>query len=292
MTPGRQSLLGPVISYHLLHSACAFNQPAVVLVRDEERMGPLRVQKIQLLFLLRGKPAGAVVSLAPGGNHQAPPRLQHSDHLFDVLLLVGHVLPGLTGPDQVESVVRKGHVHGVHNLELSVGHPLLLVHLCASLHLGRTDGDSSHFRLRQGLGKVAGGAPKPAAHVQDLGGLDRVRVVLAALVPRHPRKLHHPVDELVPGLDGGLLEGALGPVFVAVVAQVDVLPPVLLQHPLLSPCVVLSGHGVVVLGGLVGPGRLIQLVLQPEQGPPGQTSHHHSFHWYPRGCTRGSGGRC
>ena len=51
--------------------------------------------------------------------------LENSGHLFDIQLLVWHVLAGLTGPHQVKGVIWEVQVEGIHDLEAAVAQTLL-----------------------------------------------------------------------------------------------------------------------------------------------------------------------
>ena len=93
-------------------------------------------------LLVEGSPT--LVALAPGGHHDAAARLEHARHLFDVPLLVGHVLAALASPHKVETVVREVHGQGVHHAELGVGDVLLLRESSSALSLVARESDAHH----------------------------------------------------------------------------------------------------------------------------------------------------
>lgn len=62
----------------------------------------------------------ALFPLAPACDDEGSSRLEHPDHLLDVLLLVRHVLPALARPHEVERLVRPLHREGIHHLEVDV----------------------------------------------------------------------------------------------------------------------------------------------------------------------------
>merc|ERR1712078_117653 len=106
--PGGQRGVGPVVPADPLQPG-AGHQPLELLDGDEVGVRPLLAQEPELLpFLLGEGRRGGLLPLAPAGHHEVAPRRQHARHLLDVELLVGHVLPALAGPHQVELAAEQG----------------------------------------------------------------------------------------------------------------------------------------------------------------------------------------
>ena len=79
-------------------------------------LGPVGISTHSLTHLL-GEGLAILISLAPGGDDDAPPRLEHTRHFLHVALLVRHVFAALAGPHIVEAVVRELHLQRVHHLD-------------------------------------------------------------------------------------------------------------------------------------------------------------------------------
>ena len=255
MPPARDCLPRPVVRVHLLHSRRPFDQRGVVLDGYEVRVRPLLVQVVEVHQVLIRKRRRSR-ALAPGGDDEPTPGLEHSHHLLDVLLLVRHVLAGLARPHQVEGVVREVHRQRVHHPERRVWQVLLRRQLCGPLDLLRREGDAGDPRVRpERLGDVSRCTPYAAPHVEHLRGF------VGALGPGQ-----HLVAKVELGLDEVLhlasQQGAraLGQVLVTVVPQVDVLAPVVLEDLFLGPRVVLPPHGGPVHPR---PAWSVQIYLQP-----------------------------
>ena len=261
--PRPNGVLHPVGAAHGRHLIGTLHQPAVLLDGHEVRVRPLLVQKLEVLLLLRGE-RRRCLALAPGGDDDRTPRLEHADHLLDVLLLVRHVLAGLARPHQVEGVVREVHRQRVHHLERRVWQVLLRRQLGGALDLVRGQGDALHLGVGpEALGEVPGGAADAAPDVEHPGGFRRAF-----------RPFQHLIDKVELGLDEILHVAAeqgartFGHVLVGVPPEVDVFAPVVLEDAFLGPRVVLLADGAdaAVLGpGDVRPGWPIEDVLQRER---------------------------
>mmetsp|Transcript_16239 Transcript_16239/g.22445 ORF Transcript_16239/g.22445 Transcript_16239/m.22445 type:complete len:317 (-) Transcript_16239:322-1272(-) len=235
VAPAVDGLFYPVFCRKGLHDACAVHHACVLLIGDEIRVRPLVVQVLQVVLVLLSKGSGGfLVALAPSRHRQRAPRSKHPHHLFNILLLIRHVLPGLAGPHQVESVVCMLLVERVHHLELHIAQPLILSELSPALHLVGRERDPGNLGVGKLLGENARGPSDPAAAVQD--ALDILALGAAPL--------QHLVGEVFLGLDEVLLQVPCRPLLFCVVSQVDVFAPVVFQDTLLRPGIVLSRYSV------------------------------------------------
>mmetsp|Transcript_14565 Transcript_14565/g.32557 ORF Transcript_14565/g.32557 Transcript_14565/m.32557 type:complete len:437 (-) Transcript_14565:8-1318(-) len=257
--PGSDGLLDPVLALDFLESVGAIADAFVLLVGDEVGMRPFLVQEVEFLLLDGGDGVRlARLSLAPCRDHQSPARLEDARHFLHVLSLVGHVFATLAAPHQIERVVGELHLQRIHNLEVGIVEAPVFGQLPRSLHLLGREGDASDGRagvLELG-GKVARCPANPAPNVQHLEGFGAAIFNAAPLV--------HLLNELVLGILENLitLEGVehCATVRVVVVAQMNVLPPVVLENALLGPRVVFAPHGVVAL--LVRAARFVKHPLE------------------------------
>lgn len=72
--------------------------------------------RTQICTVTTGAPV-ALLPLAPARDDDGAPGLEHTHHLINVPLLVGHVLAALACPHKVKAGVGEVHLHGVHDLE-------------------------------------------------------------------------------------------------------------------------------------------------------------------------------
>lgn len=99
------------------------------------------------------------------------------------------------------------------------------------LHLLGAESDAGDRCVRaELLGEVPRGSADATAHIKhSLRG-----VALSLTIHRDFPPLGHLVDEIVLGLDEALAECTLSPIFLAVVPQVYVLPPVAFKNAVLK----------------------------------------------------------
>mmetsp|Transcript_5153 Transcript_5153/g.15640 ORF Transcript_5153/g.15640 Transcript_5153/m.15640 type:complete len:304 (+) Transcript_5153:468-1379(+) len=203
-------------------------------------MRPLGVEEVEGALLLLREAPGGVVPLAPGRHDEVAARFEDARHLADVVPLVGHVLAALAAPDDVKGVVVEGHGEGVHDPEVGVGDAPRLGEGLRARDLFLRQGDAQDLGAPPELvGHVPRRAADAAADVQDLERRARGRRERV-----DPAPLHHALREIVLGLDEVLPQVAPSHLLVRVVAQVDVLPPVVLEDALPRPGVVLPADRV------------------------------------------------
>mmetsp|Transcript_20219 Transcript_20219/g.57999 ORF Transcript_20219/g.57999 Transcript_20219/m.57999 type:complete len:321 (-) Transcript_20219:199-1161(-) len=247
MAPTRNGFFVPIGGRDLVHEAGSIDKLLVLFDGDEVGVGPLLVQESEIPLVLLVEGDLPIVALAPRGHDELTAGLEDAHHLVDVGLLVGHVLAGLAGPNDVEGVVGKFHLEGIHDGEAGVGNALLFRQLGRPLDLVGTEGDAGNVGLRaELLGQIPRRSADATSNVQDLG----LRV---ALLGANSAEVHHLIDKVELGLDEVLLLVPSLHLLLGVVAQVDVLSPVVFQNSILRPRVVLPGHGtlLVLAGGPV-----------------------------------------
>mmetsp|Transcript_1816 Transcript_1816/g.4893 ORF Transcript_1816/g.4893 Transcript_1816/m.4893 type:complete len:371 (+) Transcript_1816:473-1585(+) len=252
VSPAINGILRPVLRDDALQAAHLPHDPRVLLLRDEERMAPLLVQVIQLRQLALRK-RRRILPLAPGRHGHGPAGLEHPRHLLHVLFLIRHVFPALARPHEVELGVAKLHRERVHDLEPHVPQAALLGELGAADDLALGEGDADDLGGREGGGEVAGGAAEAAADVEDAEGFTCGGRGLGERGDLGPVE-HFPDKVELRGLEV-CLECALRDLLVGVVAEMDVVAPVVLEDPLVGPRVVLCADAVEGARVRAGGGR-------------------------------------
>jgi len=169
MAPCVDGFFHPVCCSHFVHRPSLVNEFLVSLLGNEVRVGPFFVQVLQISFITLLQWNFSIVTLAPGGHHKLAARLQHSHHLLNIFLLVGHMLSTFTGPNNVKGVVREAHGQGIFDPKVSVWSFLLNSEFSGTLHLLGAQSNRCHFSVwSQCARQISGGSSKAATDIQPL----------------------------------------------------------------------------------------------------------------------------
>mmetsp|Transcript_26994 Transcript_26994/g.74211 ORF Transcript_26994/g.74211 Transcript_26994/m.74211 type:complete len:332 (-) Transcript_26994:136-1131(-) len=239
MPPAGNCFFHPIGSRYLVHDTSIIDQFRVGFLRNKVGVSPFLVQVLQIALVTLVKGNFAVVTLAPCGHDKFATGLQDTHHLVDVFLLVGHVFSTLAGPHNVKGVVGEAwHFQGILDHEFDVRGVLFDGQFLSPFDLFWTQGDGGDFRLgAQCAGEVSGGSTESATYVENLYLLVGFGI--------DPSEFHHFVDESVLGLfQWSVLVLDVG----TVVAQMDVLTPVIFKNSFFGPFVVFAGNRSTSVG--------------------------------------------
>jgi hypothetical protein len=128
-------------------------------------MAPLPVEEVQPVPVRVREVV--TISLAPGGQDQSTARAEDAKTFRDESGFVGHMLRGLTGVDNVESIVRERERHRITTEEGYIGQAPGCREGLSSLNLLRGDGDACHLPSGEMTSDIPRCSPDAATNIEE-----------------------------------------------------------------------------------------------------------------------------